>query len=126
MKKTELKSGKLWLKVLGCIGLVAVVLSFCQCGLDLSGYNVRITGTVKSEINDKPIEGIQVTVSGAKGLTDKKGKFDFYADVNDKSVRVDFSDIDGAQNGRFEDKTMYIEPAHKDEVKINVKLEAKE
>jgi hypothetical protein len=42
------------------------------------------------------------------------------------SVRVYFLDIDGIENGIFSDKTIIINPAHKNEVKINVELEEKQ
>jgi len=142
MTKFELKSRKLLRTIFGCISFTAVAFAFQACygtGPD-PFYDIRLTGTVKSETTNAPIKGIKIVVNDERfnyGFTDEKGNFDFYTSVpafNDyyhheykaDSVRVYFLDIDGVENGNFEDKTVIINPAHKDEVKINVALETKQ
>ena len=153
MKKIELKSRKLLRTIFGCISFTAVAFAFQACyGTFDRFYDIKLTGTVKSKTTNLPIEGIKITVNDGYddgihynyGLTDKNGKFAFYASVpnvefwahsvyNDSivhyipdSVRVQFIDIDDIKNGYFENQTVIINPAHKDEVKINVELETKQ
>ena len=143
MKKLELKSRKLLRTIFGSLSLTAVAFIFQACygpGPDLY-YSVRLTGTVKSKTTKLPVEGIQVNVSGHYFvITDENGNFDFYASVPEwqdgydpidsvyyshDSVRVHFLDVDSIENGYFVDKTVIIDPAHKDEVIINVEMEEK-
>ena len=142
MKKFELKSRKLLRTIFGCLSFTAVAFVFQACyGTDPDWfYDVRMTGVVKSKTTNLPVRGIKVMVNEGDnyrnpsyGFTDEKGYFDFYASVptewnwtyKSDSVRVEFLDIDGIENGSFEDKTIFITPAHKDEVKIYVTLETK-
>ena len=144
MKNIELKYRKLLRKVFGGISLTAVAFVFQACyGPPDPFYDVKLTGTVKSKTTNLPIKGIQVAIKGgqiAYGFTDEKGRFNFYASVPNEyytyssgdgernthdSVRVHFIDVDGIQNEHFEDKIIVINPAHKDEVIINVELEGK-
>ena len=146
MRKIELKSRK-WLRtIFGCISFTAVAFAFQACygTMDDWYYDVKLTGTVRSKSTGLPIKGIKITVNdgmryydenNASGMTDENGRFDFYASVpnygyynvnySPDSVRVHFLDIDGIENGDFADKTIIIDPAHKDEVKIYVELEEK-
>jgi len=102
------------------------------------GYDIKISGTVKSATTNQPIKGIKVSRQHNAGyaITDEKGNFSFHTHIedrfytNDSTVRYDsvpilFADIDSTENGYFADKTVIIAPARKDEVKINVKLENK-
>ena len=138
MKKIELKTRKLLRAIFGGLSLTAVAFIFQACygtGPDHC-YDIKLTGTVKSKTTNLPIKGIQVTVVGCGynyNFTDENGNFDFYTSVpnewayNDSdSVYVHFLDIDSTENGFFADKTIVIRPAHKDEIKINVKLDDKE
>jgi len=147
MKKIELKSRKLLRTLFGCLSFTAVAFAFQACygtGPD-EFYDIKLTGIVKSKTTDLPIKGIKVVVNDEQfncGFTDENGKFDFYAGVpafdgyfhrdhygtyyKADSVRVYFLDIDGVENGNFEDKTVIINPAHKDEVKMDVVLETKQ
>ena len=153
MKQIELKYRK-WLRTLfGCVSFTAVAFVFQACygSRDDCFYDVRFTGTVKSKTTNLPIKGIKVFIDiygegygyGARhnyGITGEDGTFDFYADVPDAdcydkridasldpgSIRVDFLDIDGLENGWFADKTIIIDPAHKHEVRIHVELDEKQ
>ena len=134
MKKIELKSRKLLRKFFNGISLTAVAFIFQACyGMRGDCYDdVRLTGTVTSKTTNLPIQGIKVIVNDEShniGITDENGKFDFYAGISyctDEQVSVRFLDIDGVENGHFADTTIIIDPADKDEVKINVKLEEKQ
>ena len=144
MNRIELKSRKLLRKIFGCISVTAVAFTFQACyGHPYDqGYDVRFTGSVESKNTNLPIKGIKVTVANNHehnyGFTDENGNYDFYAMVPNyayyedstrympDSVRVHFFDVDSLENGHFADQTIIINPAHKDEVKINVKLEEKE
>jgi hypothetical protein len=148
MKKIELKSRKLLRTLFGCLSFTAVAFVFQACyGSQPAFYDIRMTGVVKAKDTNAPIKGIQVFVKCGDyvdnynyAFTDKKGKFDFYASVPNygwwdeassyyyppDSVIVQFLDIDGIENGSFADKTIFIDPGHKDEVKMNVLLENKQ
>jgi hypothetical protein len=136
MKKLELKSRKLLRRIFNGISLTAVVFIFQACyGMpDDRYYDVKLSGTVTSKTTNLPIKGIKISVDDGVnyGFSDENGKFNFYASVPDckysrnRSVNVHFLDIDGVKNGHFSDKTIVIEPACKDEVRVNVELEEKE
>jgi len=148
MRKIELKGRKLLRYLFGCVSFTAVAFVFQACyGVEPpSFYDVKLTGTVKSKTTNQPIKGIKVAVNNEErfgmGYTDENGMFDFYASVPNyadydyrdsvpifytpDSVRVHFLDVDGTQNGLFNDTTIIINPAHKNEVKINVELEDKQ
>ena len=146
MRKIELKSRRLLRKIFGGISLTAAAFVFYACyGPGPAPFDdVKLTGTVKSKTTHLPIKGIKVVIDDGRnyGFTDKNGKFDFYASVpsdaysssgdslfvryTTDNVNVHFKDVDGAENGYFEDKTIIINPSHKDEVKINVELEEKQ
>jgi hypothetical protein len=154
MKKIELKARKLLRYLFGCVSFTAVAFVFQACygTRDDDFYDVKLTGEVRSKTTNLPIKGIKVVLPYNKsynfGITDEEGKFDFYASVSlydfydhyekidsisymryrypSDSIPVHFVDIDGLENGYFEDKTVIINPAHKDEIKIYVVLEDKE
>ena len=152
MKKIELKYRKLLRKIFGGVSLTAMAFVFQACyGVYHDEfYDVRLTGTVKSKTTNAPIKGIKITVNEGVnnemsynyGFTNEKGEFDFYASVPSEdyynikdsvhiiytpdSVRVQFLDVDGIENDLFEDKTIIIDPAHRNEVKIFVELEEKQ
>ena len=140
----KLKTRK-WLRaIFGCISLTAVAFVFQACyGTEPDWmYDIRVTGTVRAKTTNLPIQGIKIIVNHEKfnyGFTDKNGKFDFYASVPSRehdyfdgvtlkpdSVYVHFLDIDSIENGYFKDKTIIIDPALKDEVKIYVELDEKQ
>jgi len=141
MKKIELKSRKLLRTIFGCISFTAVAFVFQACygpGPD-PFYDVKFTGTVRSKATNSPIKGIKVSINDqphSYGFTNAMGKFNFYASIPEReywindsivykpdSVKVQFLDVDGFLNGSFKDTAIYVNPAHKDEVKINVTLE---
>jgi len=144
MKKIELKSRKLLRTLFSCLSFTAVAFVFQACyGVDPNYfYDVKFTGSVKSKTAKLPIKGIKISINDGinYGFTDDNGNFIFYATIPDwehyysdkdsmfyapDSVRVHFLDIDGVENGEFVDKTIIINPAHKDEVRITVELEEK-
>ena len=142
MKKIKLKSRRLLRTIFGCVSLTAVAFVFQACyGIkEDCFYDVKFTGTVKAKDTNLPIKGIKVAINDKVnfGITDENGKFDFYASIPEwegcyhhkdtvhyppDSVRVHFLDIDSIENGYFLNKTIIVDPAHKNEVKINVELE---
>ena len=142
MKKIELKSRKLLRTIFGGVSLTAMAFVFQACygTKDAPYYDIKVSGTVRSKTTDAPIKGIKVTVNSDHnfGITDENGNFDFYASVPDEyayirdsasftsdSIPVHFLDIDGNENGSFSDTTVVIDPAQKDEIKINILLEDK-
>jgi len=139
MKKIELKSRKLLRTLFGCLSFTAVAFVFQACyGTPEPSYDVKLTGTVRSQTTNLPIKGIKVAVNNGNNYhyTDTNGTFEFYIYVNEwdyynhedsttytpGGVRVHFSDIDGDQNGLFADTAITIKPDYKDEIKINVAL----
>ena len=135
MKKIETKLRKSLRKIFNGVSLTAVAFIFQACygpGPDCF-HDVKFTGTVTSKTTNLPIQGIKVTVndqSHIMGITDENGKFDFYAFIQncpgEYSAIVSFLDIDGVENGCFADMNITFNPAHKDEVIINVEMEEKE
>ena len=134
MKKIELKSRKLLRKIFGGISLTAAAFIFQACygTIHDMNYDVKLTGTVKSKDTALPIKGIKVSVNDGLnyGYTGEDGKFDFYANIpnwnySKESINIHFLDIDGIENGHFSDKTIGIESANSNEVKINVELDEK-
>ena len=148
MKKIELMMRKSLRNVFNGISLTAVAFVFQACyGPGPDCYDdIKFTGTVISKTTNLPIKGIRVTVNDGKynvGTTDENGNFDFYAGVescpysyyNDDNeyvkydpnrVKISFIDIDGIENGCFEDSTIIINPVGKNKVNINVELEEKD
>ena len=147
MTKIKLNFRKFLRTIFGCLSFTAVAFVFQACygtGSDRF-YDIKLTGTVKAKNTQMPIKGIKVLlkIDGYEeeyynyGITNEKGQFDFYASVPGwdymidgvyypaDSVIVNFMDIDSIENGYFEDKTIVIDPAHKDEVKMYVELEPK-
>ncbi|MDR2979305.1 MAG: carboxypeptidase-like regulatory domain-containing protein [Bacteroidales bacterium] len=142
MKKIELKTRK-WLRTLfGCVSLTAVAFVFQACygtGPDES-FDVKLTGMVTSKSTNLPVKGITVTVNEGinYGITDEDGNFDFYASIKPfdyykdsvhytpDSVRINFLDTDGVENGFFVDTMIIINPVSQDEAKIFMELEEKQ
>ena len=144
MKNFELKSRKLLRSIFGGISLTAVAFTFQACYGTPSdfGYDIKITGTVKSKTTKLPVKGIKVSCPNnpAYKITDEKGNFSFFTFIDDSrfpddstsaylpagSIPISFSDIDGAENGNYCDTTIIITSARKDEVKIDVELNEKQ
>ena len=134
MKKIELKSRELLRTMFRGISFTAIAFVFQACyGTPIdSGYDVKVSGTVTSKTTNLPIKGIKVSRPNSMTyeITDKNGNFSFYTfmeyDSSNNDIPVLFEDIDGIANGSFEDKTVIIDPARKDEIKINVELEEKQ
>ena len=140
MKKLELKSRKLLRTIFGGLSLTAVAFIFQACyGMPRDfGYDIKVSGTVKSKTTNLPIKGIKVGQLNdpSYAITDEEGNFSFYTYISDRrymndstynpdSIPILFLDIDSVENGYFADKTVIIKPDHNDEIKINVELEEK-
>ena len=133
MRKIELKSRRLLRNIFSGMSLTAIAFIFQACygmGPDMY-YDIKLTGKVTSKTTNLPIRGIKVTVNDDNyyfGTTDANGEFDFYTTLDDyySDVRIQFLDIDGSENGSFNNRTIIIEPERKNEIKINVELDEKE
>jgi hypothetical protein len=135
MKIIELKSRQLLRKIFNGVSITAIAFIFQACyGMPHDGYcDFRLSGTVVSKTTSSPIKGIKVSVDDGTNfvLTDVNGKFDFYAYIpncnSQVGVAVHFLDIDGDENGLFNDITMAVKPAKNGEVNMNVvELEEKQ
>ena len=64
--------------------------------------DVSIQGIVLSEITEKPIPGIKVSVNDQSSIvyTDEEGKFTIFVPQQDQ-YQLEFEDIDGPENGSF-------------------------
>jgi len=140
MKNLELKMRNLMRAIFGGVSLTAMAFVFQACyGTGPDDYeDVKFTGTVRSSTTNLPIEGVIVTVNNEghyKGITDKDGKFDFYADVPYRAVygkddtrctpdkvMVQFLDVDGNKNGMFADTTLFVNTVNKKEIIIDLQL----
>jgi len=142
MKNIDLKLRKVLRILFGSISFTTMAFIFQACyGMPFDRYqDVLITGTVRSKTTNLPVKGIKVMVNDEEhnyGITDENGKFNFYSSVPNYSyekdnvlyspdkVSIHFFDIDGIENGCFADTTIIVNPARKDEVKINVELKEK-
>jgi putative lipoprotein (rSAM/lipoprotein system) len=138
MKKVK----HLFLKNFSAILIAVLALfGFTSCdrmrgGLDMYGTptaNFKVKGAVVSAVDKEPIEGIQVKlikkqiVDGEERIlfqsesvtTDAKGSFEF-TEIPQTTFEAHFSDIDGAENGLFENKAIVID--HKKAVIVQGKL----
>ena len=134
MRKIELKTRKLLRAIFGTISLTAVAFVFQACyGMERDYcFDTRLSGTVLSKTTNLPIKGIKIKITGSVnyGITDETGNFDFYAsichyEISPNNLPITFMDIDGEENGSFENREMTIDVRGQDEVKINVTLEEK-
>ncbi|MDR0830307.1 MAG: carboxypeptidase-like regulatory domain-containing protein [Prevotellaceae bacterium] len=144
MKKLELKTRK-WLRgILMGSSLTAVAFIFQACyGMIRDfGFDVTLSGSVRSKSANLPIQGIKVSVPNTPtyAITDENGNFSFHAYVDAYQQETDstgitvkkdhipvlFSDIDSTENGGwFADKEVIISHINQDAVKIDVELEEK-
>ena len=145
MKKIKLKSRKL-LRTIFCIISLATVAFICQdCDIRIPGADVectiRLTGTVQSKTTNLPIKGIRIAINNNQyKVTDENGNFDFYVFVSRlgggnspydnfykvDSIKVDFLDIDGSENGNFSDTTIIVNPGRISEVAIFMEMKEKQ
>jgi len=134
MRKVELKTRHYLRKIFSGISLTAMAFVFQACyGPPPDGdmYDVKFTGQVLSKTTSTPIKGIKVMVDDglSYGFTDKDGKFNFYfslpvrGNVNKNEVPVRFLDVDGIENGCFENKTIFIDANRKNEVSVLAELD---
>ncbi len=146
MKKIELQLRKSLRFLFGCFSFTAIAFIFQACyGIEPDcSYDIKLTGRVTSKSTNEPIQGIKVRVAHdcAYGITDKNGDFSFYASIFEcrgyyeedemeekleyGQTLIYFEDVDNTANGHFSDTTIIVEPAHKDELKINIELMEKQ
>ena len=113
MPKLSEKGRKVLRTIYRCLGVTAVSFIFQACyggPMDL-GDDVGIRGTVQSKKTNAAIPGISVWVKGVTetytGLTDRNGYFAIYVPIQDNYTVV-FTDIDGKENGLFQQYTINV------------------
>ena len=103
-----------WKKILGTIlGILGIgTLTSCY-GMPEDGF-YTYSCTVKGKINgtEQPIEGILVNVKDSEGYeykdkTNSEGKISL-SDIFEGKCTITFTDVDGAENGSFAEKTSNI------------------
>ena len=136
MSKLELKTRKLLRRIFGGIGATAVAFIFQACYGGMfpeppppNGYDVKVTGTVKSKTTNLPVKGIKVKNSNSSnsrenGITDENGKFSFYIfGTGQTNFRLSFADIDGSENGCFADTIVVVDNLIRgDDIEVDVEL----
>ncbi|WP_372651955.1 hypothetical protein [Draconibacterium sp.] len=91
------------------------------------GYDRLVEGQVTSETTGLPIKGIKVSVAGDNSYyvtTDDEGKFLMYSEKFENLV-VGFEDIDGAENGSFQNLLKAVEDAS-ESVYLEIAMKEKE
>ncbi|WP_303922137.1 hypothetical protein [Draconibacterium sediminis] len=91
------------------------------------GYDRLVEGQVTSETTGLPIKGIKVSVAGDNSYyvtTDDEGKFLMYSEKFENLV-VGFEDIDGAENGSFQNLLKTVEDAS-ESVYLEIAMKEKE
>jgi hypothetical protein len=130
MKTLGLKSRMFLRRIFQGASLTAVAFVFQACYGVMTdcAYDVKLSGTVVSEVTNEPIAGIKVSTNDGMNyaFTDENGRFAFFSMANDcipEDKVVHFTDVDGAQNGNFVDRSMVINPARRNEVRMNIALQ---
>jgi hypothetical protein len=99
-----------------CTGLgltsVAFIFQACYGSPQAMGLDVLIRGVVKSKTTNSPIKGIKVSAKDMYSyeLTDNVGGFQFYVPQEEVYV-LRFEDIDGAENGSYQRKEIFVDSA---------------
>jgi putative lipoprotein (rSAM/lipoprotein system) len=129
MKTVTFRGRLLLRKILTGLSLGAVTFIFQACyGTPI----VYVTGTVKAADTEEPISGIQISSNKSKykGVTDENGwfgysydySFSFGSSDNNNKATLLFRDIDGSENGEFQDKRISVTSSDED---ITVLLDRK-
>jgi hypothetical protein len=125
MKQVASKGRILLRKILTGLSLGAVAVTFQACyGMDGIPDNppTSLRGTVKSSGSEDTIPGIHVSNSDDYfTLTGSNGEYRLY--VADQAQTVWFRDIDGPDNGEFQDKEVIWNPG--DSWRLDVSLDPK-
>jgi len=89
------------------------------------GFDVIVSGTVKSEISGLPIKGIQVYVADTiqYELTDANGQFAIYMERMD-TLKIKFEDVDSTLNGLYYPKDTVLTDVRQN-VNMQIFLEEK-
>jgi hypothetical protein len=109
MKQIAFKGRLLLRKILTALSLGAVALTFQAC-YGMPPPDVSITGTVKSADRHEPIPGIKVSGYDEYNSTLTNRFGNYRLSVGEFQQTVLFKDIDGPENGWFEDKVVEWRP----------------
>jgi hypothetical protein len=109
MKTVAFRGRLLLRKILTGLSLGAVTFIFQACyGTPPVTTDTTLRGTVKSSDTESPIPGIHVLSVGDNVLTDADGNYELF--VANRIQTVLFKDIDGPENGEFQDKEVSWDP----------------
>jgi hypothetical protein len=116
---------KILRKLLGGLSLTTAAFIFQACygSVQDFGHDVYISGIVKSAKTGAPVNGIRITVANSPqySLSAADGSFSFYTD-SDGDCILQFGDIDGVLNGKFEPKdTTLVNPSGKIHLEVLLK-----
>jgi hypothetical protein len=114
MKQVATKGRRLLRKILTVLSLGAVAVTFQACyGMPVEDEpSTYLRGTVKSSATEAAIRGIRVSSSGNSIHTNDEGRYRI--SVYDWDQIVLFEDIDGPENGAFENKEITWNPSNGD------------
>lgn len=107
-----------------CLTSVAFVFQACYgTGPDF-GMDLYIAGQVNSKSSGLPIKGIKVSIENSPQYTytDDEGNFSFYTEKRN-STKVQFEDIDFAENGLYLKKDTVLTAVDKEEIYLQIELE---
>jgi hypothetical protein len=90
------------------LSLGAVAVTFQACYGPMTA-DIPLNGTVKSSDTENPIPGIEVSGSRDIDLTDSNGNYRLL--VADQIQTIWFKDIDGPNNGEYQDKEVSWNPS---------------
>jgi putative lipoprotein (rSAM/lipoprotein system) len=112
MKQITSKGRLLLRRFLTALSIGAVAITFQACyGVPM----VTVTGTVKARDTNEPIPGIQILIDENEyhEMSDSEGNFELFIErwTSDKKYnkKIIFKDIDGPENGEFQDKEMTVD-----------------
>ena len=103
-----------WIRtIIGGLSFTSALFIFQACygtPQDLQN-DLLLEGQVKSKASGLPIKGIKVSVPDfmQSQLTDENGSFSFYTGAK-QNLKVQFDDVDVAQNGSYAQKDTMINP----------------
>jgi hypothetical protein len=116
---------KNWIRtIIGGLSFTSALFIFQACYGTPQGLrnDLLLEGQVKSKTSGLPIKGIKVSVPDfmQSQLTDDNGSFSIYTGVKE-NLKVQFEDIDVAQNGSYALKDTIINPVSQ-KVFLNITL----
>ncbi len=111
MKFLKKQSSIFWVSLLGILGFSIACTEGEKYGTPSTTYKIK--GKVVSSADQHEISGIQAVLQyqyllGDTLLTNEKGEFSFTKESPENIFKIKLSDIDGAENGEFQDKEIQV------------------